>query len=141
MAKQASEASPGELMSAIVSDAEKLLQQQFDLLRSELREEFQKARDAAVPLGVGVGLLAVGSVLSTQMLVHFLHRHTRLPLWACYGLVGAALHAGGYGMICSGSKKAADVHWTSLPQTTAALQENLAWLKEQATTAPALGQT
>jgi Putative Actinobacterial Holin-X, holin superfamily III len=124
---------PSELVSDIISDAEKLIQQQFDLLRSEVQEELQKVKEASLSLGAGVVVVGVGGTLSSLMLVHFLHRHTRIPLWCCYGLVGGLLQAGGYGLITSGTKKAANVHLAPPPQTTEALKENVAWLKDQVT--------
>ncbi len=119
-------------MGAIVHDAEELVEQHLHLLRAEVHDELQKVKGATVSLGAGAGLLGMSGIFSGLMLVHFLHRYTRLPLWACYGLVGGLLHAGGYGLMTSGVRKAAVVHW-ALPQTTESLKEIVAWLKDPMT--------
>ena len=120
------------LVGKAVRDSEKLVAQQLQLLRSEVAEEVGKAKTAAVQLGAGAGLLAAGGLLTTLMAVHLLHRTTRLPLWACYGLVGGTLGAAGAGLLTAGARQAGRVSLVP-EQTTAALMENLAWIKEQAT--------
>jgi hypothetical protein len=119
------------LLSEIVSDSQKLISQQVELLRLELMGELQKAKTAAFSLGAGVGLIAAGGLLSTQMLVHLLHKSTRLPLWACYGILAGLLGAAGAKLIDTGGKEIADLQLTHPPQTAEALKENLRWLKGQ----------
>ena len=120
------------LLGKLLHNSEGLVRQQLDLLRSEVRQELGQAKEAAVCLGVGTGLLAAGGALGTLMLVHLLHRSSRLPLWACYGLVGGGMAAAGSSLVARGRRAAADVH-VDLPQTTQGLQENLEWLKTQLT--------
>jgi Putative Actinobacterial Holin-X, holin superfamily III len=120
------------LLTGLARTSETLLQQQVDLLRSELKQELNKAGGAAVALAAGSGLVAAGGVYSTLMLVHLLQRVTRLPLWACYGLVAGGLGAAGINLILRGRRTAERVQ-LDLPQTTAGLKENLGWLKDQVT--------
>jgi hypothetical protein len=81
-------------------------------------------------LGAGAGLVATGGAFSAVALVHALHRATRLPLWGCYALMGALLGAAGAGFLADGRARASGVRLPP-PETTAALRENLEWLKEQ----------
>src|SRR3954468_15269929 len=118
------------LVREIVDDSEALVGQQLDLLRSELREEWAYAQEAALLLGAGAGLVATGGLFSALALVHGLHRATRLSLWSCYGLVGGMLGVAGAGLLATGRQRAASVRLPP-PQTMEALRENLAWLKEQ----------
>jgi uncharacterized membrane protein YqjE len=118
------------LVKEVVNDSETLAGQQLRLLRVELQEELAHAREAALLLGAGAGLVATGGVFSTVALVHALHKATRLPLWCCYGLVGGLLGAAGAGLLASGRERAAGVRLPP-PQTMSALRENLEWLKEQ----------
>jgi len=104
---------------------------QFRLLRSEVGEELQQAKTAALSMGAGAGLIATGGILSALMLVHGLHRSTRLPLWGCYGLVGGLLGAMGTGLLAAGRYEASRVELAPPPQTLAALREDLEWLKDQ----------
>jgi hypothetical protein len=125
-APSASETS--SLVQGIVNDAQRLIEQQFRMLRSELSQEFDKVRGAAVSLGSGVGLVAAGGILGTLMAAHFLHEKTRLPLWSCYGLVGGLLGVAGSGLIGTGMAEAAQVRL--IPQQTAeALREDASSLK------------
>ncbi len=58
------------------------------------------------------------------MLVHGLHRSTRIPLWGCYGLVGGVLAAVGGGLIAAGTRRAVSI--SIVPrETIAALGEVL----------------
>ena len=81
----------------------------------------------------GCLLMAAGGLLSGMMLAHALHRATRLPLWACYGLVGGGLGAAGVKLMQHGRDQIASVQLLPPPETAAALQENAAWVKEQVT--------
>jgi hypothetical protein len=120
------------LVRGIVHDAETLIGLQFDLLRSEVRQELRQARSAALSLGGGAALIGTGGVLAAFAAVHALQRATRLPLWACYGAVGGLLGAAGAGLVAAGLHQAAGVRVVP-PQTLEALEENLAWIKDQAT--------
>ncbi len=89
----------GSLLQGIATDVGRLIEQQFQLLRTDLNQQLDKARNAAISLGSGAGLVAVGGILGTLAGVHFLHRTTRLPLWSCYGLVGGLMGAPGAGLL------------------------------------------
>jgi hypothetical protein len=117
------------LVQGAVSDIETLLRQHFDLLRSEMKEELYKGRDAALSIGAGVGAAAVGSILGTLMLVHLLRDVTRLPLWACYGAVGGVFGLLGGGLLKTGVQQASDLDF--IPRQTAEV------VKEELTGQPA----
>ena len=112
------------LAEGTIRDLETLIGQHFDLLKSELKQEIVKARDAAVGVGAGVGAVAVGGALGTLALVHLLQRVTRLPLWACYGAVGGSLGLLCAGLLRGGVKRAADLSLVPR-QTAAVLREEL----------------
>lgn len=122
-----------ELVGLIVRDAERLLDQHAHLIRGELRRELRAVPAAAATIGVGAGLAAVGGGLGALMLVHGLHRFTRLPLWGCYGLVGGALAATGGGLLASGTRKAASISLVPR-ESLGALREDVVWIKNQLTT-------
>jgi hypothetical protein len=116
------------LVKGVVSDVGKLLDQQFQLLRSEFSQELDKARGAVVSMGAGAGLVGAGALLGTLMAVHLLHEKTRLPLWGCYGLVGGLLGVAGAGLVGTGAAKAAQVHLVP-PQTAETLRQDADALK------------
>ena len=121
------------LVKEIVSDSETLIGQQLQLLRSEVAQELDQAKEAALAIGAGAGLVATGGVLTALMVVHALHKASRLPLWSCYGLVGGLLGTAGAGLLAAGRTEALSVRLVP-PQTAEALKENLSWLKDQTTT-------
>jgi hypothetical protein len=129
-AKPSNETQSPSLAEGVITDVEKLLRSHFDLLRSELRQEWDTAKTAVGALGVGAGFLAMGGMMSTLMLVHLLHRTTRLPLWACYGLVAGGLGAAGIGLLERGREEMAQLRL--VPEKTAdAIKEDADWAKEQ----------
>jgi hypothetical protein len=126
----------GDLVSGIVHDFGTLLVRQAELLRGEVRKEIDRAEGAALSAAAGGGLVAAGGLLSGLALAHLLHGATGLPLWCCYGAAAGTCGAAGAALLRSRGKRLADVHLLP-PQTTAALEENLTWLKEQVSpTAP-----
>jgi hypothetical protein len=129
--KVASEQSVGPLLEGIVADLEKLVGQQLDLLRQEVRQEIGRAKTAAEEGAAGVGLLALGGIFTGHTLALLLHRTTGIPLWACYGVVALVTASTGAALLRQAGSDAARVRLDSLPQTTTALRENLTWLKEQ----------
>lgn len=133
--KAAAEPDLGELVRELLHNSEHLIDLQLQLLRSEIGQELRKAGTSALALGAGAGLLAASGLLSSQMAFHLLRRVTGLPEWACYGLAAGTLGAAGVGLLKYGRNALGDVQLPALPQSSAALKENLAWLKEQATSA------
>lgn len=112
------------LAEGTIRDIETLIGQHLDLLKSELKQEIVKARDAAVGISAGAGAVAVGGALGTLALVHLLQRVTRLPLWACYGAVGGSLGLLGAASITAGVRRASDL--SLVPRQTAeVLKEEL----------------
>ena len=118
------------LVHAIAGDVERLVSQHAALAREELRDGIGRVPVAAAALTTGAGLVAAGGVLGTLMLVHGLHRSTRIPLWGCYGLVGGTLAAAGCGLVAAGARHAAGIRLVPR-ETIAALREDIAWLKDQ----------
>jgi hypothetical protein len=124
--------SPTELVGPIVHEAERLLGLHADLLRSELRRTAAEVSPALVSIGAGVGLVAAGGLLGSLMLVHGLHRTTRMPLWGCFGLVGGLLGTIGVGLAGMGTRRLSDV--SLLPrETMSTLREDLEWIRHKAT--------
>jgi hypothetical protein len=117
-----------EAAETVAHDAERLAQLHLDLLKSELRQAANEASPALASLGAGAGLAAAGGLLGSLALVHGLQRAARLPLWACYGLVGGALGAVGVGLMGSGGRQLSGVRLIPY-ETLATLREDLEWVK------------
>jgi hypothetical protein len=120
------------LVGGIVNDAQTLIKQEMALAKREVTDELHKARDAAIALGIGIGLTVVGGLLLSLMLVYLLQwaSSERLTLWACYGIVGAALMVVGGGLLFLGKRRAGAVHLMP-EQTMATMKDNVEWIKNQ----------
>jgi len=122
------------LLLGIVDDFKVLMTQEARLARHEIQEELGKAKAAAVSGAVGTGLLAVGGLMAIIMLVHLLHATTPLPLWACYGIVAAALLGTGVILLRHSKGRVSDLHVVPR-RTVQTMRENATWIKEQARSA------
>ena len=122
----ASSPSMSSLVSGILADVQQLIVQQTRLVRLEIREDLAKARTGAIFLGAGLGITAIGGLLFCLMLPYLLWWLTSLPLWACFGIFGVVFLLGGAGASYAALKKFQSA--ASLPESTAALKENVACL-------------
>jgi len=123
------------IISGIIDDFQKLIQQQMDMVRAEIRTDWDKTKQAIWPIAVGTVLLVLGGILTCLMLVYLLHWATSppnmdpatIPLWGCYGLVGAGFLIAGSALLGAGIHK---FHtFNPLPDKSAeALKENVKWL-------------
>jgi len=127
-----SDASMVSLVSGIVDDVQELIVQQVKLTRAEIGSDLRKAGEIAIIFATGAGILLLGAILACLMLVYLLHWLTSparsdlasVPLWACFGIVGAAFGVLGGSLIAAGKKK---LDATSLlpEQAANALKENV----------------
>jgi hypothetical protein len=126
-----SERSITTLVSGIIADAQQLIQQQFTMFRQEIREDFRKTKEAALPLALGLAITLAGSALLVVMLPLLLHWAVpELPLWACFGILGGVLAALGGILVYAGVKRFQA--FNPLPdQSVEAFEENLRWSTNQ----------
>jgi len=119
------------LLSGIMKDAKDLLVQELTLAKLEGHDELRHIKSAALSLGIGVGVAAVGGILLSVMLVHVLAAYTDIPLWGCYGIVGSVFGVLGWVLLASGKHKIEEID--VMPQTVETMKENTQWLREQMT--------
>lgn len=119
------------LVSGIVDDAQELVKQQINLFRHEIQTDIRKTKEGALSFELGLGVFLVGTILLTFMLVHLLNWSVpQLPLWGCFGIVGAVFIIGG-GLLCYGGKKIFDSFIPLPSESVQALKENLQWITKQ----------
>ena len=74
------------LVGSVVRDAERLVGQHVNLLRSEFHQAAREAPATLVAIGAGTALVAAGGVLGSLMVVHGLHKSNAHPalgmLWS-----------------------------------------------------------
>jgi hypothetical protein len=119
------------LLGGILNNAKDLLRQELTLATLEGHDALGHIKAAALSLGIGVGVAAVGGMLLSVMLVHVLATYTAVPLWGCYGVVGGVLAVLGWGLLASGRHTGEEID--VLPQTVESMKENGQWLREQMT--------
>jgi hypothetical protein len=124
-------------IKGIVLDFQKLVEQQFAMVRAEIRSDWDRTRSALWPIAVGAGVSAVGGVLLCFMLVYLLHWLTTpaaanvdpayIPLWGCFAIIGGGLALIGGALIFLGVRQFQS--FNPLPNESAeALKENVQWL-------------
>ena len=119
------------LLGGIMHDAKDLLVQELTLAKLEGHDELHQIKTAAISLGIGVGVTAIGGMLLSVMLVHVLAAYTDMPLWGCYGSVGSVLVVLGGVLLTAGKHTAEEID--VVPQTVETMKENAQWLTEQMT--------
>lgn len=123
-----SEPSVTGLVTGILTDAQELIKQQLALFRAELQADLQKTKEIALSLVIGLSILFLGGILLSIMLALLLNWiWPPLPVWACFGLIGALLIGAG-AAFCYAGKKTMD-SFNPLPdQSVEALKENVQWI-------------
>ena len=129
--QRSAEPSLAALLGGIMNDAKDLLIQELTLAKLEVQDELRQIKTAAISLGIGIGVAAVGGMLLSLMLVHVLAAYTDMPLWGCYGIVGSVLAVLGWVLLASGKHTVEEID--VLPQTVETMKENAQWLREQTT--------
>lgn len=135
-ARTTAETSTTGLLGGIISDFGDLIKQEIRFAKAEFKSDFTKAREAATALGIGVGAASLSGLLLVWMLVHLLHWATmpagaadpaKLPLWACFGIVGLVLGVIGGVLIATAIRKFQSNN--PLPnQTAQTIKENVQWI-------------
>jgi len=118
-----------ELVSGIVSDAQRLFQQQIEMVKAEVKEDVQKTKQTALAFAAGGTLIGLGVVLLSVALVYGLYAAAspHLPLWACWAIVGGVIVALGGVALFVGNRILAT--YNPLPDKSLhALQENVSWI-------------
>lgn len=125
---RANDPSLSTLVGGIIDDAQKLIEQQFTLLKQDVHKDIQDAKDAGRMLGAGVGLLSAAAVLLLFALVYLLYwlAEPHLPLWGCFAIVGAVLALIGGAVLYRGQQKLETLNIVP-EQAAQGLKENLQW--------------
>jgi len=121
------ERSAAMLLSGIVTDVQRLIEQQLAMFRQEVRDDVRKGKQAVLSLAVGVGLTVIGNGMLLVMLPLLLNWAVpELPLWACVGIPGGILAAVGGVLLYRGVRKIESFDLLS-NQAVEAFKENLQW--------------
>jgi hypothetical protein len=116
------------------------VKQQFQLTRKVIQSDLAKARKAVALGAIGGVLCGLGAIvlcISASLLIYWAGLPAnadpgRIPLWACFALVGVPLTAVGATM-CGMLVKKAENMGPLLEKSTQALEENLEWTSKAIT--------
>jgi len=116
-----------QLVSGIADDAQRLIRQQYQMLRAEVKEDIRRTKQAGKYMGIGVAGLMVGAlflVVSLPLLINWLFN---LPSWAGWAIIGGVALV--VGLIAFFAGKRIFEKNNPLPDKTLnALEENLSWI-------------
>jgi predicted lysophospholipase L1 biosynthesis ABC-type transport system permease subunit len=114
------------LVSGIISDAQKLIRQQAEMLKAEMREDFQRSKRAAEYGAVGIVCATVGALGLVTALAYLLHEQFQFAMWASWGIVGGLFLLTGVAL--GGFSYVLLERFNPLPDKTFnALKENITW--------------
>jgi uncharacterized membrane protein YoaK (UPF0700 family) len=116
------------LVTGIISDAQDLLKQQFELLKHEVRADLRITLEAVLAFAAGAILAFAGVLMMALMLTYLLQWAVpQLELWACFGIVGFALLVVSAGLAYAGKLKLESFRNAS-NEAMHALKENVQWI-------------
>lgn len=119
-------ASVAGLVSGIIDDAQTLVKQQADMLKSELREDFKQSKRAAEFGAVAVVCLTVGAIGLITAIAYLLHEQFEFKMWASWGMVSLVFLA--VGGVLGYLAYSLLERFNPLPDKTFnALKENVTW--------------
>jgi hypothetical protein len=118
------------LVGGIVNDLQQLIRQELQLARTEVKQEVDKIKTAAVAMAAGAGMAGVAGLLLCLMLVYILNELAGLPVWGSYGIIGGVLAVFSGLLLAIGRAQASDVQVIP-PQTAETMKENVQWIKNQ----------
>ena len=116
-----------QLVSGIADDAQRLIQQQYQMLRSEVKEDMRRTKAAVQYLGVGAGLAVVGALFLLISLPLLLNWAFNWPAWGGWALMGGVLAVVG-GVALYAGKRIFDKNNPLPDKTLNALEENISWI-------------
>jgi hypothetical protein len=126
--RNASEPSLASLVGGIIGDAQQLTKQEVALARREISDELTKTKQAAITLGIGLGVAILGMLLLAFMGVYLLNELAGLPHRASFLIVGGASLIVGILLVFVGKVRADQIH--VVPQQTTETMR-VQWLKNQ----------
>lgn len=114
------------LVGGVLADAQQLVRREFDLARQEVLNEVEQAKQGAIALGAGGGVLVLGGLLLVLMLVYAIAAGLNLPLWVSYLLVGITALVVGWLLLRRGLDKLRRVDLVP-HETIETVKEGIEW--------------
>ena len=119
------EPSTAALVGGILNDVQELLKQQLTLFKVELEQDADKARKAASPAFLGLGITLAGTVVLALTLAYLLFwAFPTVPLWVCNLIAGVVVT--GIGLLLA-YLALRETEQMTVEQSVKSLEENVEW--------------
>lgn len=117
-----------ELVSGIVTDAQRLFCQQVEMARAEIIQDIRRTKLAVRYIGIGAAITTLGAIHLTIATVYLLNSLAfGLQLWACWAIVGGVAAVGGVLTVYLGTRVLARTSQYS-NKALSTLTENVSWI-------------
>jgi hypothetical protein len=119
-----------ELVSGIADDAQRLIHQQYQMLRAEIKEDVRRTKSALAYMGFGIGASLVGAlflVVALPLLINDLLDVVTTRPWVGWAIIGGVMLVVGIIGLLVGRR----IFQKNNPlpdKTLNALEENLSWI-------------
>ena len=116
-----------QLVSGIADDAQRLIRQQYQMLRAEVKEDFRRTKAALGYMSVGIVATLIGVMFLAVALPLLINWAFALPPWAGWAIVGGVmLVVGVIGLLVG--KRIFEKNNPLPDKTLNAVEENLSWI-------------
>jgi hypothetical protein len=122
--------SVANLVGEIIADAQKLARQEIALVRTEMNEEWLKAKTALAMLSMTLASIVIAGMLLTFGAVHLLSGPIGVPLWLSFVIVAVVMAGISYLLYRSGRELLSKVNFVPR-ETVETLKENVPWIRNQ----------
>ena len=119
-----------ELVSGIADDAQRLIVQQYQMLRAEVKEDLRRTKSALKYMGLGIGASVVGAVflvVALPLLLNDLLDTAQHRPWVGWAIIGGVMLVLGVIALFVG-KRIFEKNNPLPDKTLNALEENLSWI-------------
>ena len=116
-----------DLLSGIFIDVAKLFAQELELAKLELQEDLRRTKAYFALLILGGSVAAMGLLMMLLMGAFLLNADIKLPLWACFGVIGGVTFLVGGALVIAAKVENTKVDF--VPQRSAeAVKEDFEWI-------------
>ena len=116
-----------ELVSGIADNAQRLIQQQYQMLRAEVKEDLRRTKSAVAYMGFGAAAVGIGMIFLAVAVPLLINWAFGLAPWAGWAIVGGVLLVIGIIGLFAG-KRIFEKNNPLPDKTLNALEENLSWI-------------
>ena len=116
-----------ELVQGIAEDAQRLIKQQYQMLRAEVRDDIRRTKSALTYLSAGIVASLIGVVFLVVAVPLLINSAFDLPPWAGWAIIGGVMLVLGIIGLLAG-KRIFEKNNPLPDKTLNALEENLSWI-------------